>query len=151
MISIEYGVSGFHRSPLNFFSLTLSAIAFQVFFMSPLNLCAFLFSWVQCQATVQLVCRLYLRGHLSLLLRSACIALPWAPDSGGSQGSISSSLSAPTAPLLVIQLPEQESISFGVPSGSNSNVIIYNHDSESMSWEVLNLIHFSVMENEMEW
>lgn len=41
MRSIEYRIGGFHRFPMNFFSLMLSAIVFQLFFMSPQNLVPF--------------------------------------------------------------------------------------------------------------
>lgn len=110
-----------------FFGTLFSAFQFSP--TNPLNLCDFLFLGVPCQDTAQQICRLYLWVHLSLLLRSACIKHLVAADSWGSQDSVRSSLCALKASFLLISLPEQESISFSISSGSNSTVISSCYDS----------------------
>lgn len=122
-----YRLGGSHSFLMN--SLALSVLAFQLFPTNPLNLCAFLFLWARCQDIAQKFCRLYLWVHLSLLLRSICTEQPTAADSWSSQGTVRPSLSALIASFLLISLPEQESISFGIPSGSNGIVISNCHDS----------------------
>lgn len=108
VVSTECGVGSFHGLHINLFSLTPSVIAFQLLFMSPLNLYAFLF-----QATIQLVCGCTCEGTIRA-----------APDCGGRQGSVSPSLPAPTVPL-TSHPPDWAGKH--LYSGSGSTAITYNH------------------------